>query len=70
MLLSPYSAGDKVFEKDLLQVWQKYSCWDMLASAAGRDKPILGFAADLIQTPMATRPIISCSVENVYCHPE
>jgi hypothetical protein len=35
MLPSPYSAGDKVFEKDLLQVWQKYSCWDMFASAAG-----------------------------------
>ena len=53
MLPSPYSAGDKVFEKDLLQVWQKYSCWDMLASAAGRDKTILGFAADLIQTAIA-----------------
>jgi len=70
MLPSPYSAGDKVFEKDLLQLWQKYSCWDMFASAAGRDMTILGFAADLIQTAMATRPIISCSVESFYCHLE
>jgi hypothetical protein len=70
MLPSPYSAGDKVFEKDLLQVWQKYSCWDMFASAAGRDTTILGFATDLIQTAMATRPIISGSVENPCCHLE
>ena len=33
---SAYSAGVKVFEKVLLQAWQKYSCGDMFASCGQR----------------------------------
>jgi hypothetical protein len=53
MVLSAYSAVVKVFEKDLLQAWQKNSCCDMVASVPGSDIRILGFPADLIQTASA-----------------
>jgi len=49
---SAYSAGVKVLEKDLLQVWQKYSCGDMFASFGHRYKNSK-LAADLIQTATA-----------------
>jgi hypothetical protein len=51
---SAYSAGVKVLEKDLLQAWQKYSYCGMIASLPGSDTRILGFAAGVIQTAIAS----------------
>lgn len=51
MVPSAQSEGVKVFEKDLLQAWQKYSCWGMFASMPGSDTRILGFA-DPISKPL------------------
>lgn len=47
---SGYSAGARVFENDLLQEWQKYSCGYMIASERAG---ILGSVENLIQTATA-----------------
>jgi hypothetical protein len=41
MARSADSPGVKVFEKDLLQEWQKYSCRDVIHLHASRDTGIL-----------------------------
>lgn len=52
MVPSAYSAGARVFENDLLQEWQKYSCRDMIASVRAG---ILGSMVNLVQTATAIR---------------